>query len=237
MALSFQQLSLAETIDFKALSVKTEYEVDNSKTAGGNIDIVKDTISLLPTVICAFINPWLTLAVGGGTILVKRFAKTKNGERQEVLVKEKKTDISHQISDNEIDAIIESIYNICEEIDGIIAKIQRDRADILAQMQYKVDNCTIDHMYPQILTSIQYLAKEQLESETENPNINNLIFSLQGYGYEVVEYNPSTAGFFIKKVNPNVTEESMYLPAIIKDVKGTKVVASEGIVFIPAAVQ
>ena len=61
MALSFQQLSLAETIDFKALSVKTEYEVDNSKTAGGNIDIVKDTISLLPTVICAFINPWLTL--------------------------------------------------------------------------------------------------------------------------------------------------------------------------------
>lgn len=237
MALSFQQLSLSDSIDFKALSVKTEYDITNRESCGNDNDIVENAISLLPAVICAFINPWLTLAVGGGTVLVKRIIKTKSGTRKEVLVREKKTDVSHKLSDQEIDAIINGIHNICNEIDGIIAKIQRDRKDVVAQMQDKLDACTIEKMYPQILNSIQYLAKENMEGERKNQNIEDIIFSIQGYGYEVVEFNHSTSGFFTKKLNPNVAEDTMYLPAIVKDVEGTKVVAAQGIVYVPANAQ
>lgn len=90
MALSFQQLTLAESIDFKALSVKTEYDIEKKENGDDANDIVENTISLLPAVICAFINPWLTLAVGGGTVLVKRIVKTRSGKHKEVLVREKK---------------------------------------------------------------------------------------------------------------------------------------------------
>lgn len=233
MALSFQQLSLSDSIDFKALSVKTEYDMTDRESRENDNDIVENAISLLPTVICAFINPWLTLAVGGGTILVKRIIKTKSGKRKEVLVREKKTDVSHKLSNQEIDTIINGIHNICNEIDGIIAKIQRDRKDVVAQMQDKLDACTIEKMYPQILASIQYLAKEDMDKDVKNQYVQNIIFNLQGYGYEVVSYNASTAGFFTKKGNPNVTEETMYLPAVIKEVEGNKVAVAEGIVYTP----
>ena len=56
MALSFQKLSLSESIDFKQLSIKKEVDVENNTK---NDNIVENTITLLPTVICAFINPWL----------------------------------------------------------------------------------------------------------------------------------------------------------------------------------
>ncbi len=234
MALSFQQLSLSDSIDFKTLSTKTEYQVNQSDDASSSNDIIENTLSLLPTVICAFINPWLTLAVGGGTVLVKKVVKTKHGTRKEVLVKERKVDISHVISSNEINAIIDGIKNICEEIDGIISKIQRDRKDILAQMENKLDDCTLEKMYPQVLASLQYLFMENLKSENKNQYVQNMLFNLQGYGYNVVEYSDATAGFFSKKINPNVSEITMYLPAITKDVHGTPSVVTEGIVYIPA---
>ncbi len=234
MALSFQQLSLSDSIDFKTLSTKTEYQVNQSDDASSSNDIIENTLSLLPTVICAFINPWLTLAVGGGTVLVKKVVKIKHGTRKEVLVKERKVDISHVISSNEINAIIDEIKNICEEIDGIISKIQRDRKDILAQMENKLDDCTLEKMYPQVLASLQYLFMENLKSESKNQYVQNMLFNLQGYGYNVVEYSDATAGFFSKKINPNVSEITMYLPAITKDVHGTPSVVTEGIVYIPA---
>ncbi len=234
MALSFQQLSLSESIDFNALSTKTEYSVDQTNGDGSENDIIENTLSLLPTVICAFINPWLTLAVGGGTVLVKRVIKTKGGHRREVLVKEKKVDVSHVISDNEINAIISGIKNICEEVDGIISKIQRDRKDLIAQMENKLNDCTLEKMYPQVLASLQYLFMENLRSEDKNQYVQNMLFNLQGYGYNVVEYSDTTAGFFSKKVNPNVSEITMYLPAITKDIQGTPSVVTEGIVYIPA---
>lgn len=234
MALSFQQLSLSESIDFKALSTKTEYQADRQEDASSNNDIIENTLSLLPTVICAFINPWLTLAVGGGTVLVKKVVRGKNGTRREVLVKERKVDVSHKISSNEIDAIINGINNICQEIDGIISKIQRDRKDLLAQMENKLDDCTLEKMYPQVLASLQYLFMENLKSDNKNQYVQNMLFNLQGYGYSVVEYSDATAGFFTKKANPNVSEITMYLPAITKDIHGTPSVVAEGIVYIPA---
>lgn len=234
MALSFQQLSLSESIDFKVLSTKIEYQIDQHNEATSANDIIENTLSLLPTVICAFINPWLTLAVGGGTVLVKKVIKGKNGTRKEVLVKERKVDVSHVISNAEIDAIINGIRNICEEIDGIISKIQRDRKDLISQMENKLEDCTLEKMYPQLLTSLQYLFMENLKSENKNQYVQNMLFNLQGYGYTVVEYSDATAGFFSKKVNPNVLDITMYLPAIIKDIHGTPSVVAEGIVYIPA---
>lgn len=234
MALSFQQLSLSKTIDFKTLSTKTEYQIDQPNETTSANDIIENTLSLLPTVICAFINPWLTLAVGGGTVLVKKVVNGKNGTRKEVLVKERKVDVSHLISSAEIDAIINGIRNICEEVDGIISKIQRDRKDLLSKMENKLEDCTLEKMYPQILKSLQYLFMENIKSENKNQYVHNMLFNLQGYGYSVVEYSDATAGFFSKKVNPNVSEVTMYLPAITKEVNGTPSVVSEGIVYIPA---
>lgn len=233
MALSFQQLSLSESIDFKALSTKTEYQIYQPNEVTSANDIIENTLSLLPTVICAFINPWLTLAVGGGTVLVKKVVKGKNGFRKEDLIKERKVDVSHIISNTEIDALINGIRNICEEVDGIISKIQRDRKDLLSQMENKLEDCTLEKMYPQILTSLQYLFMENLKSEDRNQYVQNMLFNLQGYGYSVVEYSDANAGFFAKKVNPKVLDITMYLPAIIKDIHGTPSVVAEGIVYIP----
>ncbi len=74
---------------------------------------------------------------------------------------------------------------------------------------------------------------EDIKSETKNQYVQNILFSIQSYGYEVVEYSPLNSGFFIKKINPNVNEETMYLPAIIKEVQGIKIVVAEGVVYIP----
>ncbi len=72
-----------------------------------------------------------------------------------------------------------------------------------------------------------------MDNEPKNQYVENIVFCLQGDGYETVSYNDSNAGFFKKKGNPNVTEETMYLPAVIKDVNGAKIVTSAGIVYIP----
>lgn len=232
MALSFQQLNLAGSIDFKTLSTKTEYDADNNEGKDAN-EILENTLTLLPALICAFINPWLTLAVGGGTVLVKKSIKMKSGGRKEVFIRERKVDLSHRISENEINAIVIGIENICSEVDGIISKIRHDRIDLEQKMQNKLDDCSIEKMYPQILSSLQYLFMENMKSEEKNQYVQNMLFNLQGYGYRVVEYSPVDAGFFCKKINPNVKEETMYLPAIVKDVKGLPVLAAEGIVYIP----
>lgn len=232
MSLSFQQLNLADSIDFKALSTRTEYDVEDKGAKNAN-DIFENTLTLLPALICAFINPWLTVAVGGGTVLVKKVFKTKSGGRKEILVRERRIDVSHQISGKEIDAIITGIENICSEVDSIIAKIRRDRIDFEQKMQNKLDACSIEKMYPQILSSLQYLFMEDMKNDTKNQYVQNMLFNLKGYGYRVVGYTAADAGFFAKKPNPNVTKETMYLPAIVKDTASTPTVAAEGIVYIP----
>lgn len=229
MALSFQKLSLSESIDFKGLSIRTEYKITES--ANDNADIMEDFLSLLPTVICAFIKPWLAVAAGVGTIGVKKAGLRNN--KSKVNYREISKDISREISSTEIETILHGIESLCKEIDEIISKIQRDRKDVLAQMQLKQEGYTLENMYPQLLSSLQYLFMENLKNETKNQYVQNMLFCLQGYGYELVEYTLPTSGFFTKKMNPNVSEETMYLPAIVKDVNGIKVVVVQGIVYIP----
>ena len=227
MSLSFQKISLADKIDFKALSLQTEYKVT---PVGGKNEIIENAITLLPAVVCAFYSPWLAVAVGLGTVGAKKvYYRRKNG--RDYIIQEIPKDISRKITSKEIDAILSGLESLCNEI---IDKIQRDRKDLLAQMQNKQDGYTLENMYPQILTSLQYLFMEDLKNENKNQYVQNMLFCLQGYGYELVEYTLSTSGFFTKKMNPNVSEETMYLPAIVKDVNGTKIVVAQGIVYIPA---
>ena len=230
MALSFQKLSLAESIDFKALSLRTEYKINEQ--ANDNADIIEDFLSLLPTVICAFIKPWLAVAAGVGTIGAKNACFRRN--KSKVNYREVSKDISREISSSEIENILHGIESLCKEIDEIISKIQRDRKDLLAKMQNKQEGYTLENMYPQLLSSLQYLFMEDLKNDAKNQHVQNMLFCLQGYGYELVEYSLPTSGFFTKKMNPNVSEETMYLPAIVKDVNGTKIVVAQGIVYIPA---
>lgn len=230
MALSFQKLSLAESIDFKALSLRTEYKINEQ--ANDNADIIEDFLSLLPTVICAFIKPWLAVAAGVGTIGAKKACFRRN--KSKVNYREVSKDISREISSSEIENILHGIESLCKEIDEIISKIQRDRKDLLAKMQNKQEGYTLENMYPQLLSSLQYLFMEDLKNDAKNQHVQNMLFCLQGYSYELVEYSLPTSGFFTKKMNPNVSEETMYLPAIVKDVNGTKIVVAQGIVYIPA---
>lgn len=218
MALSFQKLSLTESIDFKTLSIRKDYKVNQS--TNDNTDIIESVLSLLPTVICAFINPWLAVAVGAGTVGAKKIYRQKNGRKY--VVQEIKKDVSRDISQKEIETILAGIESLCKEIDEIISKIQRDRKDLLDQMQIKQEGYTLENMYPQLLASLQYLFMENLKNEQKNQYVQNMLFCLQGYGYELVEYSLPTSGFFTKKMNPNVSEETMYLPAIVKGVNGTK---------------
>ena len=90
----------------------------------------------------------------------------------------------------------------------------------------------ISHL-AQYLSAFYYLCTNNLQNETKNQYVQNMLFCLQGYGYELVEYSLPTSGFFAKKMNPNVSEETMYLPAIVKDVNSTKIVVAQGVVYIP----
>lgn len=230
MALSFQKLSLSESIDFKALSIRTDYKVNQPQN--DNTDIIESVLSLLPTVICAFINPWLAVAVGAGTVGAKKFYRQKNGRKY--VIQEIKQDVSRDISQQEIGTILAGIESLCKEIDEIISKIQRDRKDLLAQAQNKLDECTFEKMYPQMLTSLQYIFKEYIKSGKNNQFVQNLLFSMEGYGYKLVEYSDSTSGFFTKKLTKNVSEATMYLPAIIKSYNEFRVIVAPGIVYIPS---
>lgn len=234
MALSFQKLSITDSIDFKALSIQTEYDKGDKGQSNGDKQIINEALSLLPTIICAFIDPWLAIVAGIGTIGYKKIKIIeKKGKKYLVNIQEIKHDISRKITDKEIQKIISGIESLCSEIDDIISKIQRDRKDLIAQFNNKLDDCVLEKKYPQILASLQYLFMEDIKSETKNQYVQNILFSIQSYGYEVVEYSPLNSGFFIKKINPNVNEETMYLPAIIKEVQGIKIVAAEGVVYIP----
>lgn len=230
MALSFQKMSLSESIDFKALSIQTECQEEQPKADSD--DIMEDALSLLPAVICAFIKPWLAVVAGVGTVGAKKFYHKKRTRKHGIKITKK--DVSRKINEDEINTILTGIESLCKEIDEIISKIQRDRNVLLGKMEHNMGECTLEKMYPQILNALQYLFMENWKNETKNPHIQNMLFSLQGYGYEVVEYSTATSGFFAKNVNPRVTEETMYLPAIVKTVNELKVVAAQGIVYIPA---
>lgn len=229
MALSFQKMSLTKSLDYGAMSTKVEYEVLPAVSDKSSV-VIENGLSFLPTILSSFINPWLTVVVGAGTIVVKMV----NKKGQKVKVVKKKKDVSRIISDEEINQILSGLENLCIEVDCVIAKIQRDRKDLLAQAQNKLDDCTFEKMYPQVLTSLQYIFKEYIKSGKNDQLVQNLLFSMEGYGYELVEYSDSVSGFFTKKLTKNVSETVMYLPAIVKNKDEFRDVVVPGIVYIPS---
>lgn len=85
-----------------------------------------------------------------------------------------------------------------------------------------------------MLTSLQYIFKEYIKSGKNDQLVQNLLFSMEGYGYELVEYSDSVSGFFTKKLTKNVSETVMYLPAIVKNKDEFRDVVVPGIVYIPS---
>ena len=124
MALSFQKMSLTKSLDYGAMSTKVEYEVLPAVSDKSSV-VIENGLSFLPTILSSFINPWLTVVVGAGTVVIKMV----NKKGQKVKVVKKKKDISRIISDEEINQILSGLENLCIEVDCVKAKIQRDRKD------------------------------------------------------------------------------------------------------------
>ena len=228
MALSFQQMTLTKSLDFKKMSNKTEYEIE--QPTSNQPTIIESSLSVLPTILTSFINPWLAMVVGAGTIAVKVMRKGN----KKVKVVEKVTDVSRIISDTEINTILSGLETLCAEVDSIITKIQRNRQDLLAQAQNNLNDCTFEKMYPQVLSALQYVFMKYIKSGKEDQLVQNLLFSMESYGYKMVEYSENVSGFFTKRTNPRVNEETMYLPAIVKGTGDAPIVVAFGIVYIPS---
>ena len=114
MALSFQKLTLTDSVNFKSLSVRTEYKVENPSNE--NSTVVENALSVLPTIICAYINPWLAALAGIGTIGYKEM-RNKSSRKPVVNIKEYRNDISREITNKEIQTIMSGIESLCKEID------------------------------------------------------------------------------------------------------------------------
>lgn len=229
MSLSFQKLTFSDSINFAELS--TIYEYDIKENNDGNTDVLENTITLLPTVITAFFNPWLSLAVGGATVLYKKANPSMKGKSQ---ITKRRIDRSQPITEEMLSEISDTIQNICQEIDNIIKKIKRDRSDLITKYNYEVENKTLEKMYPQILTGIQYLYMENSKNEQKNQHIEGLLFQLGVYGYKVIEYSTENDNHFSHQVKYGIEKPEMYLPAIVKvNEDGTLITAIAGIYYVP----
>lgn len=87
MALSFQKMSLTKSLDYGAMSTKVEYEVLPAVSDKSSV-VIENGLSFLPTILSSFINPWLTVVVGAGTVVVKMV--NKKGQKVKV-VKRRRT--------------------------------------------------------------------------------------------------------------------------------------------------
>lgn len=228
MSLSFQRLTFSDSIDFAELSTVYEYDVKESKE--GN-DVLENTITLLPTVISAFFNPWLALAVGGATVLYKKVNPSEIGKPQ---IAKRKVDRSKPITEDMLSGISDAIRNICKEIDTVIEKIKRDRSDLIAKYNDQVENKTLEKMYPQVLTGMQYLYMENAKNKQKNQNIEIMLFQLGVYGYKFIEYSEEYDHHFLHQVKYGIDKPELYLPAIIKENEdGSLTTAIEGIYYVP----
>lgn len=229
MSLSFQRLTISDSVNFAELS--TVYEYDIKESSAGDTDILENTITLLPTVISAFFNPWLALAVGGVTVLYKKINPSDKGKPQ---ITKRKVDRSKPINEEMLSDISDAIQNICKEIDTVIEKIKRDRSDLVAKYKDEVEDKTLEKMYPQILTGMQYLYMENVKSEQKNQNIESMLFQLGVYGYKIIEYSSGNDHHFSHQVKYGIEKPEMYLPAIVKEnIDGTLTTAIEGVYYIP----
>lgn len=229
MSLSFQRLSFADNINFAELSAVYEYDVKESPKS--NADVLENTVTLLPTVITAFFNPWLALAVGGATVLYKKIKPTEKGKPQ---ITRRTVDRSTPITEEMVAGIADAIRNICQEIDGIIGKIKRDRAQLTAEYKNEVEKRTLETMYPQILNGLQYVYMEHARNEQNSESVKSLLFHLGAYGYKVIEYSAEYDGYFKHQPKYGIDEPEMYLPAIVKEnEEGKWAMAVEGVYYIP----
>ena len=229
MSLSFQKLTFSDSINFSELSTVYEYDIDENNV--GNVDVLENTITLLPTVITAFFNPWLALAVGGATVLYKKVNPSEKGKTQ---ITKRKVDRSKPITEDIISNISDTIRNICKEIDTVIEKIKRDRSYLVAKYKDEVENKTLEKMYPQVLTGMQYLYIKNEKNEQKNKNIESMLFQLGVYGYKIIEYSSENDHHFTHQVKYGIEEPEMYLPAIVKEnADGTFTTAIEGIYYMP----
>lgn len=229
MSLSFQRLTFSDSINFAELSTVYEYDIKENNV--GNADVLGNTITLLPTVITAFFNPWLALAVGGATVLYKKVNSSEKGKPQ---ITKRKVDRSKPITEDMLSDIYDAIQTICQEIDNVINKIKSDRAELVSKYQNDANNRTLEKMYPQILSSLQYLFAESIMSGHKNENLKSLIFNLGLYGYKIVPYSQEYAGFFKKQIKLGISEPEMNIPAIVRESEdGSLSLAIEGIIFIP----
>lgn len=229
MSLSFQKLTFSDSINFAKLSTIYEYDINEANCTP--TDVLENTITLLPTVIAAFFNPWLALAAGSATILFKRVNPSIKSKPQ---IEKRKVDTSKPITEEMLSDISDAIQNICQEIDSIIDKIRRDRSNLIAKYKEEVENKTLEKMYPQILTGMQYLYMENIKGEQKSQNIESMLFQLGVYGYKIIEYSQENAGCFTQQVKYGIENPEMYLPAIVKEqADGTMITALEGILYVP----
>lgn len=225
MTLSYQKLTLTKGIDFAKLSTSYEFDIQDAK---GN-DLLENTFTLLPTVICAFINPWLAAAMGGATFIYKH-AKLSS----KPTVSKRKIDISKPISEDLILEISDAIEDICKEIDSLIIKIQRDRTDLRNKYLQGEKNKTLESQYPQILQGLQYLFMENIKTGGNIQSLQNMLFQLGVYGYKIVEYSDETQMYFKKQVKVGIESSEMYLPAIIRELEdSSQIVAVQGVLYVP----
>ena len=229
MSLSFQKLTFSDSINFAELS--TVYEYDIKENSNGNADVLENTITLLPTVITAFFNPWLALVVGGATVLYKKVNPSEKGKPQ---ITKRMIDKSSPITEGMFSGISNAIQNICQEIDIVINKIKSDRSDLIAKYQSDVNSKTLEKMYPQILASLQYMFAESMKEGSKDEHLESLIFNLELYGYKIIPYSVENGGFFRKQLKIGIREPEMNIPAVVRENEdGSLSLASEGVLYVP----
>lgn len=235
MLLSFQKLNNAGTTDLKDLSITYEYEMPQPTENKDNA-ILDNTITLLPAVISSFINPWLALTLGAATVVARGVQSSRRKYRlaDRLQPKKKKVDISKPITEQTLDEICTAIDNICTQIDNVVDKIRADRKDITEKYQNILRDKTLDKMYPQILSGMQYLYMENKNKEGKSEGIKTMLFHFGSYGYQFLEYTPDKVGFFTQNIKTGIDKPEMYLPAIVKiGENDEQELVTSGILFVP----
>lgn len=227
IATCFQKLTLSNQVNYKELSKKVKQNAveDNSSEA----EIIANAMTLVPTIICAFINPWLAFAVGGATLGYK----TVSGKSKDKTTKTEITDISKNLSSDTISLIISTLEEICSQVDAIIQKNRSNISELKHRFEEEKKEFSLDAKYKELLKEIQYLyVKDSLSSI--NDTIQNLVMTLNIYGYSIVSYSPDKDVHFTKQIKHGISEPTMYLPAIIKETEdGKMVTAISGVLYIP----
>lgn len=229
----FNKTSILDSIDYEGLSKHTEQSIsikDNNTVE----DSVKEFLYLVPTLVSAFIRPWLTIPVAIATIGYKH-SRRNRAKNHNVNITSKEIDESFPITEELIAAIIDALDKLCEEIDDIINRAKHNRKEIRDHYEAILANCSLDKMYPQLLKSLQYIWKAKTENSPKfDQYVDMLISDFENYGFKIVELTEETRPYFIFKGNPKISQETMYLPAIVKydEENGNKLIEN-GIVYIP----